>query len=263
MRIDDIDPPREAPGAADEILRCLETHGFCWDGEVRWQSQRAASHAAGVRALFDTGLAFRCDCSRQQVRAAARPGPAGPVYPGTCRHKAPGEVNPDNSALRVAVTPTLIRFVDPLQGPQHCRLDRDLGAFVIRRRDGLMSYVLATTLDDHAQGITEVVRGTDLLTMTFAQLWLQALLGLRRPAYLHVPVVRNAAGQKLSKQTGARPLASDAPGANLCQALACLGQDAPAELEHESPAEIWRWATRHWEPRLAGRETGDLVKQRI
>lgn len=162
--------------------------------------------------------------------------------------------------MRVAVAPTLIRFVDRLQGPQCCRLDRDLGDFVIRRRDGLMAYVLATTLDDHAQRITEVVRGTDLLAMTPAQIWLQTLLGLDQPAYLHVPVVRNEMGQKLSKQTGARPLAIDAAGANLCEALACLGQDTPTGLAQETPAAIWHWAAANWEPALAGQEAPDLVK---
>lgn len=169
----------------------------------------------------------------------------------------------DDSALRVAAAPTLIRFVDRLQGPQCYRLDRDLGDFIIRRRDGLVAYALAATLDDHAQRITEVVRGTDLLAMTPAQIWLQKLLGLDEPAYLHVPVVRNAAGQKLSKQTGAQPLAADAAGANLCQALACLGQKPPAGLAREAPARIWSWAATHWNPQLAGRETGDLVQQKI
>lgn len=263
LRIEDIDPPREAPGATDEILRCLETHGFCWLGDVRWQSRRRAAHHAAIGTLIDNDLAFLCDCSRNDIRATARRGPAGPVYPGTCRHKAPGAVPADDSALRVAAAPTLISFVDRLQGPQRYRLDRDLGDFIIRRRDGLVAYALAATLDDHAQRITEVVRGTDLLAMTPAQIWLQKLLGLDEPAYLHVPVVRNAAGQKLSKQTGAQPLAANTAGANLCQALACLGQKTPAGLAREAPATIWSWAAANWNPQLTGRETRDLVQQKI
>jgi len=258
LRIEDIDPPRQARGAADEILHCLETHGFCWTGAVRWQSQRNASHASAVRTLLDAGLAFPCNCSRRQIRSVARSGPAGPVYPGTCRHKPPGEVDLDDAAIRAAVAPSLIGFSDRLQGEQCCRLDRDLGDFIIRRRDGLIAYVLATTLDDHAQGITEVVRGTDLLAMTPAQIWLQRLLGLAEPAYLHVPIVRNAAGQKLSKQTGARPLTASAAGENLCRALACLGQAPPDELAQEAPETIWRWAADHWDPARSGRETGNM-----
>lgn len=260
LRIEDIDPPREAPGAADEILYCLDAHGFGWTGNVRWQSRRAAGHDAAVRALLDWDLAYHCDCSRTNIRANARRGPAGFVYPGTCRHKRHGQVSITDSAVRVAIAPTLIRFADRLQGPRCYRLDRDLGDFVLRRRDGLIAYVLAATLDDHAQGITEVVRGTDLLGMTPAQTWLQRLLGLDTPAYLHVPVVRNAAGQKLSKQTGAPPLNLAAPGANLCRALACLGQATPAGLAREAPATIWAWAADNWVAGLAGREKIHLVQ---
>ena len=263
LRIEDIDPPRELPGATDDILRVLESHGFCWSGDIRWQRQRQPGHLAAVEVLLAANLAFRCDCSRKDILAVARRGPTGPVYPGTCRHKAPGMVPTANAAIRIAAAPTLIRFVDRLQGPQCCRLDRDIGDFVIRRRDGLIAYVLAATLDDHAQRITEVVRGTDLLVMTPGQIWLQSLLGLDEPAYLHVPVVRNAAGQKLSKQTGAQPLAPDTPGANLCQALTCLGQRPPAELARDAPGLIWDWAAANWDPQLAGRETGDLVQDRF
>jgi len=155
----------------------------------------------------------------------------------------------------VAVAPVLIEFTDRLQGRVCLRLDRDIGAFIIRRRDGLIAYAIAATLDDHAQGITEVVRGTDLLAMTPAQIWLQRLLGLDQPAYLHVPVVRNEHGDKLSKQTGAEPISEGAPGLNLYRALQCLGQAPPRALASEPPASIWDWATTHWDPVRAGRET--------
>lgn len=152
------------------------------------------------------------------------------------------------------MAPTLIEFTDALQGRRCFRLDRDIGAFVIRRRDGLIAYALAATVDDHAQGMTEVVRGTDLLPMTPAQIWLQRLLGLDQPRYLHIPVVQNARGQKLSKQTGAEPLVDTEAGRNLHQALSHLGQTPPAELAEEDPADIWAWAASHWEPGQAGME---------
>lgn len=263
LRIENIDPPREAPGAADAILLCLECHGFEWSGHVRWQQDRREAHLAASAELERQGLAFRCNCTRAQIRGAARTGALGPVYPGTCRHKSAGTVAFADSALRIAVAPCSISVHDRLQGPHHYRLDRDIGAFVIKRRDGLVAYALAATLDDHAQGITEVVRGTDLLPMTPAQLWLQRLLDLHQPRYLHVPVVRNPAGEKLSKQTGALPVDPATPGINLVSALRCLGQQTPNGLEGEETAQIWAWAREHWNPALAGRETGAMDAVRM
>jgi glutamyl-Q tRNA(Asp) synthetase len=263
LRIENIDPPREVPGAADAILQCLDAHGFEWSGHVRWQQDRHPAHLAAIAELERYGLAFHCNCTRAQIRGSALTGAVGPVYPGTCRHKSAGTVAIADSALRIAVAPCWISVHDRLQGLRHYRLDRDIGAFVIRRRDGLVAYALAATLDDHAQGITEVVRGTDLLPMTPAQLWLQRLLDLRQPRYLHVPVVRNPAGEKLSKQTGALPVDPATPGINLVSALRCLGQQPPDGLEGDVPARIWAWACEHWDPALAGRETGATGAARI
>jgi glutamyl-Q tRNA(Asp) synthetase len=255
LRIDDIDPPRQPAGAADQIIRALASHGFEWSGEIRWQSRQYAAHTAAVEALLEADLAYRCDCSRTDIQGLARAGPAGTVYPGICRGKPRGLVSSEQTAVRVRTAPAIVKFADGLRGQQQYRIDRDIGDIVIRRRDGLIAYALATVLDDHAQGITEVVRGTDLLAMTPGQIWLQKLLGLDEPRYLHVPIVRNATGQKLSKQTGARPVKLHAPSKNLCRALRCLGQSPPAELVGADPGLIWAWARQHWDPAQARRDS--------
>ncbi|MGI9329850.1 MAG: tRNA glutamyl-Q(34) synthetase GluQRS [Gammaproteobacteria bacterium] len=252
LRIENIDPPREVAGAADSIIASLDAHGFEWSGPIRYQSDRTTAHEAAAQELLAAGLAYPCDCSRRDMRATAKPGPVGPLYPGTCRRKAKEALGPD-TALRIRTTPALIAFTDELQGPQRCRIDQEVGDFVIRRRDGLIAYVLAGTLDDHAQGISHVVRGVDLLPVTPAQHWLQRLLGLDRPEYAHVPMVMNDEGQKLSKQTGAAPLDSRQTGMNLHQALVFLGQAPPNSLARESTDAIWAWARAHWPQSLAAK----------
>jgi len=250
LRIEDIDPPREVAGAADSIIGSLDAHGFEWTGPIRYQSARTAAHEAVAHELIAAGLAYPCNCSRRAMRAIAPPGPVGPIYPGTCRHKGSADLGPE-TALRIRTNPAIFGFTDKLQGPQKCRIDREVGDFVIRRRDGLIAYVLAGTLDDHAQGISHVVRGLDLLPVTPAQLWLQKLLGLRQPAYSHVPMVMNDAGQKLSKQTGAAPLDSRKAGVNLHRALEFLGQEPSPSLAREPIDTIWAWAEEHWPALLA------------
>ena len=241
VRIEDIDPPREVPGAAANILRTLETLGLEWDRSVLYQSSRHAAYGEAIERLFRAGHAFRCDCSRSAVRAAndATPG----RYPGTCRDKA--LTSPD-TAVRVRVAePSLIRFSDGLQGEQATRLDATTGDYIVLRRDGLPAYHLAVVLDDASQGVTTVVRGMDLLDSTPAHVHLQGLLGVPTPAYWHLPIVVNAEGQKLSKQTGAPSVhAGDSRIAVL--ALELLGLTVPAELMAEPPRALWRWAQSRW-----------------
>jgi glutamyl-Q tRNA(Asp) synthetase len=250
VRIEDIDPPREAPGAADSILRTLEAFELHWDRSALFQSRRRSEHEAAVARLLETGRAFRCSCSRSSLSKTA----GGPTrrYPGTCRGKTRHE---RATAVRVRVDPgRLERFVDGLQGEIAADLAATLGDYVVWRRDDLPAYHLAVVLDDAAQGVTTVVRGVDLLDSTAAHLHLQRTLGLPAPRYVHLPVVENVAGQKLSKQTGAAPVATEAASAIARQVLGLLGLSVPSELAGAPPGMLWHWAAERWDvTRLQGR----------
>lgn len=244
VRIEDLDPPREVPGAAEAILRTLEVYGLHWDGEVVYQSRRTERYREALESLRAQGLAYPCACSRREVRLTGRPGPEGPVYPGTCRF-GPAGGRPAR-AMRVLTHDEPIGFEDAVQGFFSQRLEREIGDFVIRRADGLYAYQLAVVVDDAAQGVTEVVRGADLLSSTPRQIHLQRLLGYASPAYVHLPVAVDARGAKLSKQTHAAPLPLDRPVVLLHRALAFLGQPAPAELLDARVEELLEWATAQW-----------------
>jgi len=248
VRIEDIDPPREVPGADRQILEVLEACGMQWDGEVTYQSQFVDRHLAAVTTLLECGLAYPCSCSRRDLAGVPR-GPLGAIYPGTCRQ---GAVS-DDVAIRVRTTQEPVEFTDRLQGPQCQRLESVSGDFVIRRRDGLMAYHLAVFVDDFDQGITEVVRGIDLLDSTPRHIWLQRLLGLPTPSYAHVPIAVAANGEKLSKSTGASGIDLDKSSEAVFSALLALGQQPPAELAGERPEAQWQWAIANWNPApLAG-----------
>jgi glutamyl-Q tRNA(Asp) synthetase len=207
VRIEDIDPPREAPGAAREILATLTAFGLQSDEPVLHQRDRSEAYAAALQRLLDAGLAYGCACSRSDVEQAAHAAglPSG-VYAGTCRGGTAGRTV-RSIRLRVPEPPDdAVAFNDRAAGRFVQRLARELGDFVLRRADGLWAYQLAVVVDDAAQQITDVVRGADLLDNTPRQIWLQRCLGLPTPRYLHLPVVTNERGEKLSKQTGAEPL---------------------------------------------------------
>jgi len=248
VRIEDLDPPREVPGAADEILRALEAHGLHWDGPIIYQRHRHLCYAGALERLQQSGLAYPCACTRSEVADAGIHGIEGPVYPGTCR--AGLTLGQQPRAWRVRTHHASIEFIDEHQGRQEQNLEREIGDFVLQRADRLYAYQLAVVVDDAAQSITRIVRGADLLNSTPRQIYLQRLLGFPTPAYLHVPVVVNAAGEKLSKQTRATPLAVGAERATLQKALHFLGQRPPADLACERPEAILHWAVKHWEPRL-------------
>ncbi|RMF94977.1 MAG: tRNA glutamyl-Q(34) synthetase GluQRS [Gammaproteobacteria bacterium] len=252
LRIEDLDPPREPPGAAAAILQTLERHGFEPNGEILYQSRRQAAYAAALDELSRGGQLYACRCSRRAIQASARRGPAGPVYPGTCRSTPPPSPG-ERVALRARLPAGRYGFADRLQGAYTLAAGRDFGDPVLRRRDGLIAYALAVVVDDAWQGITEVVRGTDLLALTPGQICLQKLLGLPTPAYLHHPIALNDSGQKLSKQAGAARVDDRWPGANLAAALRFLRLPVPAGLARWPLASIWAWAEAHWEPeRLTG-----------
>jgi glutamyl-Q tRNA(Asp) synthetase len=248
VRIEDIDPPREIPGATATILHQLEAHGLLWDGELLYQSQRMDAYAAALEQLQSTGLLFNCDCNRQRIAEL------GGIYDGHCRQR----VVSGESALRLRVPysddgdyPLSSRFNDLIMGCYQQNLRTDVGDFVVRRRDGLISYQLAVTVDDQFQGITHIVRGADLLDSTPRQIYLQHCLGYRdnhRPAlhYAHLPLATNDEGQKLSKQNHATALLQGNEADNLWLALDWLQQKPPAELRRESITKILHWAIDNW-----------------
>lgn len=240
VRIDDIDPPREAPGAATAILRTLDAFELEWDRDVVYQSRRTAAYAAAAERLLAAGLAFHCNCTRSTIRAGNEAQPAR--YPGTCRDK---RLAGTDAAIRARAEPGLIAFDDGLQGTVEASLEETCGDHVIVRRDGLPAYHLAVVLDDAVAGVTTVVRGVDLLDSTAAHIHLQGLLGLPTPAYYHLPVVINSQGQKLSKQTGAESVAAAAPGVAV-RVLELLGLSVPAELVGAQPQALWHWAVGNW-----------------
>ena len=247
VRMEDVDTPRNVPGAAEDILATLAAYGFEWDGPVLWQSTRFAAYAEALQGLVDAGLAYGCACSRKEIAdSAVRPAiDGGLAYPGTCRNGVP----PGRSARawRLRVDDAELAFEDRIQGRIVQHLQRDVGDFVLHRADGLFAYQLAVTVDDAFQGVTDVVRGADLLASTPRQIGLQRALGVATPRYAHLPVAANAAGEKLSKQTRAPALSREAPGAHLVAALQFLGQPVEAALVRAPLPEIWAWALAHWQ----------------
>ncbi|MBI3899126.1 MAG: tRNA glutamyl-Q(34) synthetase GluQRS [Gammaproteobacteria bacterium] len=244
VRMEDLDRPREVAGAADTILHTLDGFGLHWDGEVIYQSRRDSAYRQAFAALEAAGAVYPCACSRREIADSALPGADGPVYPGTCR--AGLAAGRPVRAWRVRVEDALIDFVDGVQGRMQSPLDDDVGDFVALRADGLFAYQLAVVVDDAAQGITEVIRGADLLASTARQIYLQRLLGVATPAYAHLPVAVNVRGEKLSKQTGAIALDVADRATLLWQALDFLGQHPPSELRHESLEAVHVWARQHW-----------------
>ncbi|RDE18052.1 tRNA glutamyl-Q(34) synthetase GluQRS [Motiliproteus coralliicola] len=241
VRMEDLDPPREVPGAADQILHTLETFGFEWDGPVWYQSQRHPDYQQVLEQLIATGAAYGCDCSRSQILLRK-----SRVYDGYCRQRQPIESDLP-LAIRLCVDDETIVFTDAIQGPQRQQLATEVGDFVIRRRDGLFAYQLAVVIDDAAQGVNQVVRGYDLLSSTARQIHLQQQLELPTPSYAHIPILVNAMGQKLSKQTYASAIDATNPGPSLYQALQLLGQQPPESLRQAQAHEILTWGCEHWQ----------------
>jgi len=233
VRIEDLDQPRVQPGAADEILHALDRLGLYWDGEVTFQSQRIARYEEALARLSNTYL---CGCSRREIAdsAVSLAADGAQVYPGTCRVGM--SAGKTARALRVLVAGT-VSFDDRVQGPVRQDLEREVGDFVLRRADGQFAYQLAVVVDDAEQGVSDVVRGADLLESTPRQIYLQRLLGFPVLRYLHVPVVVDAHGAKLSKQTDARGI----DRVDLQRALRFLGQP---------PSRTLGEAVRAWNPAL-------------
>jgi glutamyl-Q tRNA(Asp) synthetase len=253
LRIDDLDPPRIARGSVDSILRCLEIFQMAWDGEVVFQSTRMGAYQAALDQLLRRDLVYACACSRKEIGDA---GVGGPVYPGTCRKGLPA--GREARAWRVRTAGAAIEFVDLLQGRVRQDLDREIGDFVLFRADQVFAYHLACTIDDSAQGITHVVRGADLLASTPRQIYLQRLLGLSTPDYLHLPIALNAAGEKLSKQNLADPVEPDRAAVTLADVLRFLKHSPPDEVCADGVSVLLRWAVENWRrDRLPGVVSAD------
>ena len=228
------------------MLRTLEAFSLYWDGEVEYQSRRTHLYAEALETLRAAGRTFECSCSRRELTGSET------GYPGTCR-VAPTRSGPTATRFRIDDS-TTVSWLDRVQGPCQFPL-RPLGDPVIRRRDGAFAYQLAVVVDDAAQGVSDVVRGADLLQSTAWQIELQHALGLEIPAYAHLPVVMEAELSKLSKSRRALPIDPANSGSQLLEALTILAQRVPVELQHAPPGELLAWATSHWslEP-VQGRE---------
>lgn len=239
LRIEDTDLQRCRPehGAAEAILRILEAYGLHWDGPVIYQTARTGHYRDALDRLTAAGLTYACTCSRRDL--ARWDG----HYPGHCRQRRQAPVGPH--ALRLRVPAGRLCFDDRIQGRQCLDLARESGDFIVLRRDGCIAYQLATAVDDSLQGITRVVRGSDLLDSTFRQRLLMQNLGITPPDYAHLPVAVNAQGQKLSKQSHAPGLRAEDALRQLSHALRCLGQALP-DSPPDTPAQLLDWAARHW-----------------
>ncbi len=246
VRIEDIDPPREVDGSADRILLDLKRFGMEPDEPVLHQSSQIKKYRSARQSLIKSNLAFKCSCSRKSL-------PASGVYPGTCRRKVRDPSMP--LCVRVKTTSKSINFNDGLQGQVQENLNKDCGDFVIWRSDKLPAYQLAVVLDDALQGISEVVRGADLLDSTCRQIYLQQLLNLPTPAYIHLPVATKG-GLKLGKRFNSDPVSQLDPVKAISKALEFLGHRPPPGMRFER---LWIWAIEHWNiERVPARKTISL-----
>jgi glutamyl-Q tRNA(Asp) synthetase len=245
LRIEDVDQPRVMAGAAESILRTLEAAGMDWDGTVTYQSSRTERYSEALDQLRDAGLVFPCACSRREIADSLLEPGREPVYPGTCRNGLPA--GKTARAWRARCGSAVIEFQDAVQGSIRQDLALEAGDFVVRRADSLFAYQLAVVVDDADQGITDVVRGADLLDSTPRQIHLQRALGLPTPNYAHVPVAVTPSGEKLSKQTLAPALTVDHCAAALASGLEFLGQAPPPWLSQETPRQILAWAQLNWQ----------------
>ena len=239
LRIDDLDTPRNVAGAADEILRTLAVFGLHWDESIFYQSQHQQDYHIFIEKLRQQRVIYPCVCSRKNLVNYQG------VYPQLCRHKIipTGEIH----ALRVKTTTHMIQFQDQLQGCIRHNVGIDEGDFIIRRKDNIVAYQLAVVIDDELQRVNHVIRGIDLLGSTPKQLYLQQLLKLNSPRYLHIPIIIDKAGHKLSKQTLARGVDKEKPEKTLYFILKLLKQQPPIALEKSSVNEILDWAISHWQ----------------
>ncbi len=246
LRMEDLDPAREPPEAAEQILRCLEQFSLHWDSEVLYQSHRLEAYAEALNDLQEQGLIYACDCTRQQIHAM------GGVYDNRCRTR---NDRVTGGALRVQTQNIQVSFEDRIQGEYSQDLLYQCGDFVLVRKDGLFAYQLAVVVDDAYQQITDIVRGFDLIESSPRQIYLQRCLNYPLPRYAHIPVAVNEEGQKLSKQHFADAINPQQASELLFKALSFLGQTPDPALAGASSTELLSWGIAHWDiqavPKLA------------
>ena len=239
VRIEDIDPPREVPGAAETILRQLDHYGLHWDGEVLWQSKRHEAYRERLAWLREQGLCYYCTCTRARIHGM------GGIYDGHCRDLRLGA---ENAALRLRQTRPVLEFYDQLRGTIVADEPLAREDFIIHRRDGLFAYNLAVVVDDHFQGVSEIVRGADLIEPTVRQISLYQHFGWQAPDYIHLPLALNAQGNKLSKQNHAPALSEGDPRPEFVRALTFLNQDVIQEWQTLSIEDLLKYAIANWRP---------------
>jgi glutamyl-Q tRNA(Asp) synthetase len=245
LRIEDVDLTRKVAGASENIIDTLERYGFQWDGDITYQSQRTALYEQALANLRQQNLAYPCTCSRKEIAdSSSLQGIEGAIYPGICLLHPLKPNTP--TAWRLKTNDSSISFQDLIQGTLQHNMAREIGDFVIKRADGLYSYQLAVVVDDALQGITHVVRGADLLNSTTRQIYLQQLLGYPTPVYAHIPLVMNADGQKLSKQTLAEALPNDLVIATLLQSFRFLPNFPKPIPTYGKLSDLWQWALEAW-----------------
>ncbi|MEQ1558016.1 MAG: tRNA glutamyl-Q(34) synthetase GluQRS [Methyloglobulus sp.] len=249
LRIDDLDTPRNKEGSVDAILKTLEVFGLHWDGSVCYQNQHLDKYEDLLHQLEQNQLTYRCTCSRKSLAemfSGDRLNSKHSVYPGNCRNKAiPARIP---HAIRLKVDPCTLTFNDELQGLISHDLAQQHGDFILKRKDGIIAYQFAVVVDDYLQGINHVVRGRDLFEETPKQIYLQQLLGFPTPTYMHVPVIVDQQGYKLSKQTLATAVDTQLPNKILFDLLVLLKQNPPDELGGASINELLDWAIGNWQP---------------
>lgn len=241
VRIDDADTLRNVKGAADDILTTLEAFGLNWDEAVFYQSQQQENYDAAIEQLQQRQLVYPCVCTRKNLTALDNNG----IYPQLCRNKFLTTDKP--YSLRVKTEAGLVEFQDELQGNSQYDIAVDYGDFIVKRKDKIIAYQLAVVIDDELQQISHVMRGLDLMDSTPRQLYLQRLLGLNSPSYLHIPIITNEKGEKLSKQTFAKAIDKSNPEKTLFYILQLLKQNPPEILQNAPVSEILAWAIVHWQ----------------
>jgi glutamyl-Q tRNA(Asp) synthetase len=255
VRIEDVDAERTQPGMADEILRTLDAFGLYWDEDVVYQSHRLKLYRENIEVLKQKKQAYLCSCSRREIGEGLRVSvDGGAVYPRYCAVAPRFSEKP--CAVRLRTEGQTRAFDDRVFGVVSQNVGVDVGDFVIRRADGFFAYHFAVVVDDALQGITEVVRGSDLLLSTPRQLLLQDLLGHKHPSYAHVPLALNLNGEKLSKQTKAPAILSEKASSQLVFCLKFLGQEVPAGLEETRPQEVLNWGVQNWNWDLVPKKLG-------
>jgi glutamyl-Q tRNA(Asp) synthetase len=248
LRIDDLDTPRNVKGSADAILKTLEIFGLHWDGVVYYQSRNIAVYEHFINALQVNKLIYPCICSRKELANNVSGQAMLDIYPGICRNR---QASADEAhALRIKTDSRIITFQDELQGSISHDLARQYGDFIVKRKDRIIAYQFAVVIDDDQQHVNHIVRGFDLLDETPKQIYLQQMLGLVTPVYMHVPVIVDQQGYKLSKQTQATAVDLTTPGLVIFELLVLLKQSPPTELKHVPVPELLSWAIEHWNPAL-------------